>query len=328
MSRPLRIEYPGAWYHILNRGRRREKIFFHDVDYKKFLSLLADVTRLYSAEIHAYSLMPNHYHLLICTPQGNLSRIMRHVNGVFTQCSNIAYKREGSLFKGRYKSILIDDEEYLLELVRYIHRNAYKARLVKKIGEHKWSSHRAYMHPREKPECLKVKTVLKRFSRYEKDARRRLDQFVKRETDADVERILDGTKWPAVLGGETFKEMIRHYALGDEIVEREVPQVKGFKLELDIDELMLLVEESCGFKEGELQIKKRQSTQNAKKAFVYIGRRYAQFSQVEIGDALGGTTGGVLTRMYSRAEDEISKREGCVREFNRILKTLKQESKT
>jgi len=128
MSRPLRIEYSGAWYHVMNRGRRREKIYYDKKDYEQFLKVLEETSSLFSVEIHAYTLMPNHYHLLIRTPKGNLSRGMRHINGVYTQRFNNKYKIDGSLFRGRYKSILVEEESYLLELVRYIHRNAYKAK--------------------------------------------------------------------------------------------------------------------------------------------------------------------------------------------------------
>ena len=149
MARPLRIEYPGAWYHVLNRGRRREKVFFSENDYKAFLKLLGECSELFNIEIHSYSLIPNHYHLLIHTPKANLSRSMRHLNGVYTQLINKRYKTEGSLFKGRYKSILIERDNYLLELVRYIHRNPYRAKLEKTIGEHEWTSHRGYMNDRQ-----------------------------------------------------------------------------------------------------------------------------------------------------------------------------------
>lgn len=136
MARPLRIEYPGAWYHVLNRGRRREKIFFSPADYRAFLKLLGECSKLFGIEIHSYSLLPNHYHLLIHTPMPNLSRNMRHLGGVYTQLINRKYKTEGSLFKGRFKSILIDKDSYLLELVRYIHRNPLKAKLEEKVGEY------------------------------------------------------------------------------------------------------------------------------------------------------------------------------------------------
>ena len=145
MSRPLRIEYPGAWYHAMNRGRRLEKIFLNRKDYDTFLELLIEASKLWTVNVAAYSLMPNHYHLLINTPNGNLSRFMRHVNGIYTQLFNINNKCEGHVFKGRFKSILVDGDSYLLQLLRYIHRNPVRAKLVKHMDDFEWSSHTGYI---------------------------------------------------------------------------------------------------------------------------------------------------------------------------------------
>ena len=132
MARPLRIEYPGAWYHVMNRGVDRQPIFLHDAHRESFLSLLSDISRSYQVEIHAYCLMNNHYHLLVRTPLGNISRAMRHLNGVYTQRFNSMEKRDGSLFRGRFKAILVEADEYLLRLSRYIHLNPVAAKLVKR----------------------------------------------------------------------------------------------------------------------------------------------------------------------------------------------------
>lgn len=209
MSRPLRIEYPGAWYHVMNRGRRKEAIFVDKRDYGLFSELTGDVTRLFGVEIHAYCLMPNHYHLLIHTPEGNLSRCMRHLNGVYTQRFNLKHKIDGSLFRGRFKSILIEKESYLLELVRYIHKNPWRAQLEKKVGEYEWCSHRGYMRNSERPEWLNVAEVLTKFSKYEKEAKRGLEAFVNKDIPKDLLKRLESVNWPAILGGKEFKEKIK-----------------------------------------------------------------------------------------------------------------------
>ncbi len=130
MARPLRIEFPGAWYHVMNRGAGRHWIYKYDKHYHYFLSLLADVTERYRVEVHAYCLMSNHYHLMLHNPDGNLQRIMRHINGVYTQYFNRTERTDGALFRGRYKAILVDAETYWLALSRYIHRNPLEAGLV------------------------------------------------------------------------------------------------------------------------------------------------------------------------------------------------------
>ena len=106
MARPLRIEYPGAFYHVMNRGQFRRNIFVEDKGRQSFLDLLADITRLWKVEIYAYCLIDNHYHLLLSTPTGGLSRAMRHLDGIYTQKFNRVHHRDGPLFRGRYKAIL------------------------------------------------------------------------------------------------------------------------------------------------------------------------------------------------------------------------------
>jgi putative transposase len=130
MSRPLRIEYPDAWYHVMNRGRRSEKIFLDKNDYQAFIQVLIESTEMWNLRISAYCLMPNHYHLLVQTPDANIARCMRHINGVYTQRFNSRHRSEGQLFKGRYKSILVSADAYLLQLLRYIHRNPVKSGLA------------------------------------------------------------------------------------------------------------------------------------------------------------------------------------------------------
>jgi len=122
MPRPQRIEYENAFYHVMNRGRGKQIVFHSDEYYLSFLTLLAETRQRFGCVIHAYCLMANHYHLLIETPRANLSRIMRHINGVYTQRYNRLKKTDGPLFRGRYKSILVEQDAYLLQLTRYIHR--------------------------------------------------------------------------------------------------------------------------------------------------------------------------------------------------------------
>ncbi len=114
MARPLRIEYPGAWYHVMNRGRRAEKIFTDHKDYKAFIDLLKETSCAWNISVAAYCLMPNHYHALVQTPDANISRAMRHLNGVYTQRYNSRHHLDGPLFRGRYKSILVSADNYLL----------------------------------------------------------------------------------------------------------------------------------------------------------------------------------------------------------------------
>lgn len=162
MARPLRIQFNGAWYHVMNRGASRKNIFFNDKHRFHFLELLNQTSKIYGVEIHAYCLMINHYHLAIRTPNGNLSEAMRHFNSCYTQYVNRSMKKDGALFRGRYKAIVISHEGYLLRLSRYIHLNPLQAKLVKNLSDYRWSSFRAFIGKKSELECLKKDEVLKR----------------------------------------------------------------------------------------------------------------------------------------------------------------------
>ena len=144
MARPLRIQYPGAWYHVMNRGGARRTIFEELTHYRLFLDVVAAARETYSVSVHAYCLMSNHYHLLVRTPLGNLAKCMRHVDGVFTQRINRLVGADGALFRGRYRSILIEADVYLLNVSRYIHLNPVAAKLAVQPQDYPWSSYRAY----------------------------------------------------------------------------------------------------------------------------------------------------------------------------------------
>lgn len=322
MARPLRIEYPGAWYHVMNRGRRREKVYFSEDDYKLFMEILGECVKLFDIEIHLYSMMPNHYHLVVCTPKANLSRSIKHLNGVYAQKINRKYKTEGSLFRGRFKSVLIEKENYLLELARYIHRNPYKAKLEGEIGAHKWTSHIAYMKKKERPLWLSVGTVLGQFSQYKKEAQKKLDAFVKKEESKDLARILDSVKWPVMLGGSAFKKEIKEKMQGKKIVEKEIPQYKEIMLNRPVEEIIknmkTVIREEGIFK----RIKKRKYVLK-RRALIYICRRYMYIPYSKIGDVFGEISSPAVSKQFRMAMKEIKKKEGSYWEFKDYARMLK-----
>lgn len=164
MARPLRIEFAGALYHLTSRGDGREAIFLDDDDRKLFLEGLAEVVRDCNWAIHAYCLMDNHYHLLVETPEGNLARGMRQLNGVYTQRFNRKHGRVGHVFQGRYKAILVQEDAYLLELSRYIVLNPVRAGMACNPAEWPWSSYCATAGLAEAPVWLCTDGLLSAFS--------------------------------------------------------------------------------------------------------------------------------------------------------------------
>jgi len=178
MARPLRLEFAGALYHITSRGDRREAIYENDDDRENFLSILGDVCETYRWSCYAYCLMGNHYHLLIETRDGNLSRGMRQLNGVYTQRHNHSHKRVGHVFQGRYKAILIDKDSYLLEVARYIVLNPVRARMVRTAQDWPWSSYRDTVGLRPSQSWLFVDRLLSAFGTRKAEAVAAYKQFV------------------------------------------------------------------------------------------------------------------------------------------------------
>lgn len=207
MARQLRLEFPGAIYHVTSRGNARNAIFLDDEDRLLFLACLGEVIERSNWRCHAYCLMDNHYHLLIETPEGNLSPGMRQLNGVYTQRLNRRHGRVGHVFQGRYKAIVVDRDSYLLELCRYVVLNPIRADRVAQIEHYAWSSYPATMGLSGGPDWLETDWLLGQFAKTRTAARRRYAEFV-------VQGKGLPPPWPAVkgqalLGSEAFVEKMR-----------------------------------------------------------------------------------------------------------------------
>ncbi len=202
MARPIRIEFEGALHHVTARGYRREAIFEDDADHERFLELLGRVAGDFNWVVHAYCLMRNHYHLLIETPDGNLGRGMRQLNGVYTQDCNRRHRRVGHLFQGRYKAILVDADSYLLALACYVVLNPLRAGTVKHPGDWPWSSYRATVGEEASPPWLATGGLLAAFGKRRAEARRRYARFV--AEGAGAESIWQHLNRQVFLGNGAF----------------------------------------------------------------------------------------------------------------------------
>ena len=220
MARPLRIEFPGALYHVTSRGNARQRVFRDDEDRKTFLATLAWVVERFRWRCHAYCLMDNHKHLLIETPQPNLSRGMRQLNGVYTQRFNRRHRTVGHLFQGRFKAILVEKEEYLLELARYIVLNPVRAKMVKTPERYPWSSYRAMVGLAPVPRALATEWMLDQFARTRATARRHYAKFV--HDGIGVPGPWEEVKGQVLLGSEAFIERLTPQL--QECLTREIPK--------------------------------------------------------------------------------------------------------
>jgi REP element-mobilizing transposase RayT len=225
MARPLRIEYDGAVYHITSRGNARRPIFKDDRDFLNFLDTLLQVNKRYNWICHAYCLMPNHYHLVIETPDGNLSKGMRQVNGVYTQAFNRRHKRAGHVFQGRYKAIVIQKESHLLEVCRYVVLNPVRARMVEDPMQWKWSSYRETAGRGKGHPCLKIDWLLGQFGRRRRQSERSYKEFVRAGTREKA--LWNEVQGQSVLGGEGFVDRLLDYVKGYRDIE-DIPKRQRF----------------------------------------------------------------------------------------------------
>jgi putative transposase len=234
MARPLRIEYPGALYHVTSRGNARQKIFWTDKDRRYFIELLTHLIERFRWVCYAYCLMDNHYHLVIETREANLSKGMRQLNGIYTQKYNWKHHKTGHVFQGRYKAIIVDRDAYLLELCRYVVLNPVRAHAVEKIEDWKWSSYRTMASLDDTPAFLAADELLALFSKNKKRARELYRRFV-------AEGITGVSPWKELksqiyLGGKYFVEKTKQL-LGKDTSNREIPRTQREAEKPDLDQL-------------------------------------------------------------------------------------------
>ena len=193
MARQWRIEFKGGIYHIHSRGNQRQIIFKDDKDRETFIDILGDASIRFTIEIYAYVLMGNHYHMLIKTKVANLSKTMQWIGSTYTRRFNLRHKQSGHLFQGRFKSILVENETYLLRLSYYIHRNPIRAGMVTRLADYEWSSYRAYAYKKVNfPPWLKIDFILSRFS--SKDQKRSYRLNAQNYSDQNNKICGDGVK--------------------------------------------------------------------------------------------------------------------------------------
>lgn len=265
------MEFPGAHYHVMNRGLERRQTFGDDVEYERFLLLLQDAAQRWKIEVYAYCCMLNHYHIALQTPQGNLSRVMRHIDGVYTQWFNVRHGRDGPLFRGRYKAILIDADHYLTRVVRYIHRNPVRAGLVSQARAYPWSSHRAY-GANKTPLWLRKDRILSCF-----DDVSAFEHFVGGD-DPELEAFHRRRRWSPFLGDKGFVRTALEVARR----HREHPRMQRFPQFPDLNALVCRIGELTRTPAEQLLIGRSGKENLPRGLAIYVASRIAGFSHPEI----------------------------------------------
>lgn len=303
MTRPLRIEYPNAWYHVMNRGRRGENVFSGKTDFEIFLGVLQESSELFGCRVAAFCLMTNHYHILLQTPLGNLSRVMRHVNGVYTQRYNRRQKVDGQLFRGRYKSVLVEEDSHLVELLRYIHRNPVRAHICKSVSDYSWSSHHAYVAKTKQLEWLYTDLLLSMFSESPDKAISGYIKFVQGEDSTEIKDFFSKKILPSILGSRNFVEWVKakFYQIKN---HEEVPQSK------DLAPTIIEIKKAVGIRyeidTKELEETKRGQKNEPRDVAIYLSRKHSGLSLEEIGKQFGLIKYSTVSNVVRRIESQLA----------------------
>lgn len=313
MARQLRIEFPGAFYHVTARGNERKSVFKSVKDREEFLSYLESASNRYGAVIHAYCLMDNHYHILIETPHGNLSKIMQHINSSYTTYFNIRHDRYGHLFQGRYKSILVEVDEYAKELSRYIHLNPVRARMVKTPEEYQWSSCIYYTDKKEAPAWLYRDFILGYFGERPSASQKNYKEFVHSLAKEDYSSPFTNVIYSIILGSPKYAQEIKDTFLKEKSRDRELPVLKEL---VDIDRPD--IDTISNIVDSVIQTEDRL----AKQIKLYFCHRYSGLKLREIGKYFGVSESGV-SQASSRLSDKLKRNNELSKKIDIVKKKLK-----
>ena len=335
MARPIRIEYPGAFYHVTCRGNERKPIFRDDADRHTFLDMLNASLETFNVSLHGYVLMDNHFHFIIETHKANLGKLMQRFNTTYTVYYNRRHNRNGHLYQGRYKAILIDADEYLLELSRYVHLNPVRIRKYSRspidekktiLESYRWSSYGGYIHQKKGQPFMTYDMILAmRGDRDTPTSRRQYKQFVLSGITDDLSGTYWGDiKWQMLKGTENFIDRI--YAT---FMDCETPPPpSGIPLPprrtLTIDDIAEHVATVCNVEKDDLY-RKRSTTAVARSLFMELCCAYlnVRLSMTEIGQQLGNVSVAALSHNNRRLQKRMNEDKTIRKLYEAVRERLK-----
>ncbi|MCP4127152.1 MAG: hypothetical protein GY753_08835 [Gammaproteobacteria bacterium] len=316
MPRPLRIEYENAYYHVMNRGRGRQHIFHGDDYFNVFLSTLEQAHQRFGLQILCYCLMSNHYHLLVKTPEANLGRAMRHINGQYTQAYNRLRKTDGSLFRGRYKAILVEQDSYQLQLSRYIHRNPIDAKMVEQLDDYRWSSYPSYVSNKLVPDWLYQLEIYQQPG-VKSRQRERYRAFVEMGVDEEIAAFYRKAKQKPYLGSDSFRDWVYRLRQADD-PEIDQKALKYFRP--DIDQVTDSIARYFKVSRESIMISQRgRVEENIPRWMVmYLAQEICGLKLQEIADFLGLKRVGSIPTTVSKLKQRIANEPGLAGDVDRI----------
>lgn len=288
MTRPLRIEYPGAWYHVMSRGNSGQDIFLSDKDRASFLEGLRESSEIHGVRVAAFVLMGNHFHLIVQTPQANLSEYMRHFLVTYTVRFNRRWSRTGHLFQGRFKSLLVEQDEYLVPLSRYIHLNPIRTKQLENrdpatreryLLGYRWSSLPGYCRLGKRLDMIDYRWLLESyFDGDTRTGRAGYRRYVCEGITGEIDNPFDRVVHQSIIGTDAFVDRIRGWIRGGP--EREVPALRRVRRPLGMEEIVKEIAASQGVEPQDLLSRKARLLRQIAMELCY---RYSTVPQREIG---------------------------------------------
>jgi putative transposase len=318
MARQWRIEFPGAFYHVMGRGNGSQDIYLSDIDRRIFLDLIGEFYDRFNIDVYAYVLMGNHYHLLLRTLEANLSRAMQWFGTSYTQKFNMHNQRCGHLFQGRFKSILVENDAYLLRLSCYIHRNPLRAGIVERLVDYPWSSYPFYAYKYKPPEWLKTQKLLNQLSGEDlnKSYRARVQHY-----SGERGNIWEDVKHGLIYGSQKFVDDVKKRFARD-TKDVELPQNNSILKNFDLKEVLRIASEHLGFDlEAARKVKKiGPAEKDNRDLLIYFLRQTGRVPNAAIGANFGLSYSAVSKRANMIAKRMSSNHD--IREKYDYLKTM------
>jgi putative transposase len=311
MSRQLRIEYPGAFYHVYSRGNQKQRIFFSDDDRHYFLKVLREVHERLGCIVHLYCLMDSHYHLGLETPEANLSRIMHFLNTAYSVYLNKKHERCGHLFQGRYKAILVQADAYARVLTTYIHGNPVRKKIVEHPEHFPWSSCQDYYGIRNPQPWLETLFVLGVFGNSRDILKLEHERYLMAGNGHSFDKDIEKATRIGIMGDEEFVDRIRRAHLSGQIdnPDRELGQLRRLRIRPELADIAQLVSREFG-----------STSRLAKRCTIYLAHKFAGYKLREIGEFFGIGPNAV-SESYRRTTKEVLSNET----LGRIIETVRSQ---
>jgi REP element-mobilizing transposase RayT len=327
MARPLRIEYPGAYYHVMNRGNRREDIFITDTDHHTFLDALADSCETFSVKLIAYVLMANHFHLLVQTAHANLSEFMRRFLVTYTVRFNRSNQRSEHVFQGRFKSLLVEEDEYLLPLSRYIHLNPIRTRQFKNVEiqsksdylkKYPWSTYPGYCYLRKRNKNIDYRWLLNTyFGQDNAQDRRQYREYVHHGIEGEIENPFEQVLHQSILGTQSFVKWVKKKLPPKQ--QREIPSLTKLQRHISVEHIIEEVARA-GQVQTEDLLDRKTRLKELRQMAMELSYRYSNEKQAEIG-AVFGVDYSTVSPSRARLKGKLN----SSRKLNKQFKQIKEQ---